>query len=266
VGTLTSRGQYHAVPRLGSGFLLVNNQKAPLSDARVRRALSISFDRKYLAETLLNNTRLAGNTFIGRGFPGSAPGKDFSSESPALVEYNVAEAKRLLSQAGFPNGQGFPVLECPYPVNPLNTTVFEYLQSIWKENLGINIVLTPLEGATMTPLRDQGKFDLTTQNWGADYFDVSNMLSIFAPGNLINAGRYENPAFTAAYNTSLRTIDNAERIRLLHEAERILIQQDSGIIPLFYSVQPFIFRNEVVTNVKYDANGWVMFTDVVVKK
>jgi oligopeptide transport system substrate-binding protein len=266
VRTLNSRGFYHPVPRLGSGFLLVNTQKSPLSDPQVRRALSLAFDRKYLAETLLNNTRIAGTTFIGRGFPGSAPGKDFLSESPVLVDYNVTEAKNLLARAGYPNGQGFPVLEIPYPTNPDNTTVLEYLQSIWKENLGINVTLTPLEAATMTPLRDEGKFDLTTQNWGADYFDVSNMLSIFAPGNLINAGRYENPAFTEAYNKSLHTVDNAERIRLLHEAERILIQQDAGIIPLFYLVQPFVFRDETVTNVKYDANGWIMFTDVIVKK
>jgi oligopeptide transport system substrate-binding protein len=118
----------------------------------------------------------------------------------------------------------------------------------------------------MTPLRDEGKFDLTTQGWGADYFDVSNMLSIFAPGNLINAGRYENSAYTNAYTTSLRTVDNAERIRLLHEAERLLIQEDAGIIPLSYSVQTFIFRPEVVTGVRYNANAWIIFTDVVVKR
>lgn len=267
VRTLARNGYYHTVPALSSNFILVNNTKAPLNDPRVRRALSISFDRKYLAETLLNGTKIAGNTYIGRGFPGATPGQDFNSESPALVEYNPTEARALLAQAGYPNGAGFPVLEASYSnASADSTTVFEYLQSIWKQELNIDINLVPIEPATMTQLRDQGRFDFTPQGWGADYFDVSNMLSIFAPGNLINAGRYENPAFSAAYNQSLTTVDNARRIALLHEAERLLIKEDSGIIPLYYGVNAYIFRDSVLTNVHYDANGKIILTDIIVKK
>jgi oligopeptide transport system substrate-binding protein len=264
--SLNRQGYYHTVPRLMSGFLLVNNTKAPYSDPRVRRALALSFDRKYLCEVLLNNTKIPATTFVGRGFPGSGPGRDFYSESPEMVSFNPDEARRLLAEAGFPGGRGFPVIEITYSNSPDYNTVFEYLQSVWKEELGIESTLTSMEPAAMTPLRDEGKFDITPQNWGADYFDVSNMLSIFAPGNLINAGRYNNPAFADAYNRSLRTVNNAERIGLLHEAERLIIQQDAGIIPLYYHVSPFIFRDSVVTNVKYDANGNLMFTKVIVKK
>ncbi|GHU59032.1 ABC transporter substrate-binding protein [Spirochaetia bacterium] len=264
--SLNRQGLYHSVPALGSGFLLVNNNKAPLNDARVRRALALGFDRKFLNETLLNNTKIASTTFIGRGFPGSTPEKDFYSESPVMVSFDPAEARRLLAAAGYPDGKGFPVIEASYGVSADNTTVFEYLQSVWKQELGIELILTPLERAAMTSLRDEGRFDITNQGWGADYFDVSNMLSIFAPGNLINAGRYENPAFTAAYNKSLTTINNAERIALLHEAERLIIQQDAGIIPLWYSINPYIYRDSVVTNVRYDSNGKMILTDVIVKK
>jgi oligopeptide transport system substrate-binding protein len=263
---LNRQGYYHTVPRLMSGFLLLNNNKAPLSDPRVRRALALSFDRDYLCNTLLNNTKIPATTFIGRGFPGSVPGRDFYSESPAMVSYNPDEARRLLAEAGFPGGRGIPVIEITYANNPDSNTIFEYLQSIWRQELGIETTITSMEPAAMTPLRDEGRFDITPQNWGADYFDVSNMLSIFAPGNLINAGRYENPAFTSAYNQSLTTVNNAERIGLLHEAERLIIQQDTGIIPLYYWVSPYIFRDSVVTNVIYDSNSTVMFSKVIVRK
>jgi oligopeptide transport system substrate-binding protein len=263
---LNRQGYYHTVSRLMSGFLLVNNNKPPLNDPRVRRALALGFDRKYLSETLLNNTKIPATTFIGRGFPGSAPGRDFYSESPEMVSFNPDEARRLLAEAGFPGGRGLPVIEITYASNPDYNTLFEYLQSVWREELGVETTITSMEAASMTPLRDEGRFDITPQNWGADYFDVSNMLSIFAPGNLINAGRYNNPAFSEAYTKSLQTVDNAERIALLHEAERIIIQQDMGIIPLYYWVSPFIFKDSVVTNVKYDSNGWIMFTKVIVKK
>jgi oligopeptide transport system substrate-binding protein len=264
--SLNRQGYYHTVPRLMSGFLMLNNNKAPLSDPRVRRALSLSFDRKYLAETLLNNTKIPATTYIGRGFPGGASGRDFYSESPVMVSYNPDEARRLLAEAGFPNGRGMPVIEITHATSPDYTTVFEYLQSIWKQELGIETTITSMEPAAMSPLRNEGKFDITPQNWGADYFDASNMLSIFTPENFINAGRYNSPAYAAAYNKSLTTINNAERIALLHEAERLLIQEDTGVIPLYYWVSPFVFKDSVVTNVTYDSNGWIMFTRVVVKK
>ncbi|MDR0731832.1 MAG: peptide ABC transporter substrate-binding protein [Treponema sp.] len=263
---LNRQGYYHTAPRLMSGFLLINNNKAPLNDPRVRRALALGFDRKYLCEVLLNNTKIPATTFIGKGFPGSVSGRDFYSESPEMVSFNPDEARRLLAEAGFPGGRGLPVLEISYASNPDYNTLFEYLQSVWKQELGVETTLTSMEPAAMTALRDEGKFDITPQNWGADYFDVSNMLSIFAPGNLINAGRYNNPVFSAAYTRSLQTINNAERINLLHDAERLIIQEDSGIIPLYYWVAPYIFRNSVVTNVIYDSNGTAMFTKVIVKK
>jgi oligopeptide transport system substrate-binding protein len=266
VMALNRQGYYHTVPRLMSGFLLVNNNKAPLNDPRVRRALALSIDRKYLSETLLNNTKIPATTFIGRGFPGGAPGRDFYSESPEMVSFNPDEARRLLAEAGFPGGRGLPVIELTYASSPDYNTLFEYLQSVWKQELGVESTIAAMEAAAMTPLRDEGRFDITPQNWGADYFDVSNMLSIFAPGNLINAGRYENPAFTAAYNKSLTTVNNAERIALLHEAERLIIQQDMGIIPLYYWVSPFVFKDTVVTDVIYDSNGWIMFTKLTIKK
>jgi oligopeptide transport system substrate-binding protein len=266
VMALNRQGYYHTVPRLMSGFLLVNNNKPPLSDPRVRRALALSIDRKYLSETLLNNTKIPATTFIGRGFPGSVPGRDFYSESPEMVSFNPDEARRLLAEAGFPGGRGLPVIELTYASTPDYNTLFEYLQSVWKQELGVESTIAAMEAAAMTPLRDEGRFDITPQNWGADYFDVSNMLSIFAPGNLINAGRYENPAFTAAYNKSLTTVNNAERIALLHEAERLIIQQDMGIIPLYYWVSPFVFKENVVTDVIYDSNGLIMFTKLTIKK
>ncbi len=265
--SLQKQGVYHTIPALASSFLLVNNEADAIRDPKVRQALSMTIDRKFLSETLLNGTKLPADTFIGKGFPGSTADKDFHAEGGPLLTYDVEQAKKLLADAGYPEGKGFPVLEMKYSnSSPDNVVLFEYLQSIWQEQLGITTTLTPVEPATMTELRDAGKFDITVQGWGADYFDASNMLAIFAPGNLINAGKYKNDAFMAAYNASLTEVDNTKRIQNLHDAEKILVQQDMGIIPLYHSTKPYVFNESVVTNVKYDANGQMMLTDVIVKK
>ncbi len=266
--SLNEQGFYHAVPALQTGFLLVNNEKEPFSDPRVRKALSMVIDRTYMTETLLNHVRLTTDSYIGPGFPGGTAGKDFHGENTEpLVVYDPEGARALLTEAGFPGGEGFPVMEMKFANNnPDNTTIFEYLQAVFEEELGITSQLIPLEPAAMTSLRDAGDFDLTIQNWGADYFDASNMLAIFSPGNLINSGKYENPAFTQAYNDSLAEVDNAKRMQLLHDAERIFIKEDMGIIPLYLGTKPYIYREDVVTNVIYDANGLMMLTKVQVQR
>ena len=118
----------------------------------------------------------------------------------------------------------------------------------------------------MTTLRDNGDFDITPQAWGADYMDASNMLSIFVTGNFINAGRYSSEAFDTAYTKSLTTIDRAERMQLLHDAEKTLVLDDCGIISLYHANSVTLFSDSVCTNVRFNANGKVILTDVVVTK
>lgn len=116
----------------------------------------------------------------------------------------------------------------------------------------------------MTELRDAGSFDITNQNWGADYFDASNMLSIFVTGNFINAGRYSSEAFDTAYNTALTTVDNAERMELLHQAEQTLVVDEVGMIPLYHSKTVVLYSDDVVSNVIFDANGKIELQHAVV--
>ena len=262
--SLISEGLYHTGPALASSFLLVNTQKEPLNDPNVRKALSLAIDREYLANVLMAGTKEPAVAYVGHGFPGSTADQDFRTEGGDLLSTDVEAAKQLLADAGYPNGEGFPVIECSYGNNTAdNTTLFEYLQACWEE-LGIQTVLTPMEPAAMTELRDAGSFDITNQNWGADYFDASNMLSIFVTGNFINAGRYSSEAFDTAYNTALTTVDNAERMELLHQAEQTLVVDEVGMIPLYHSKTVVLYSDDVVSNVIFDANGKIELQHAVV--
>ena len=261
---LKEQGLYHATARLTTNFMLINTQKEPYSNPLVRKALILSVDREYLAGTLFNGTRLPAFSYVGHGFPGSTPDMDFRTEGGDLFHTDIEQAKALLAEAGFPDGSGFPVLEICYSNNPNNMLVCEYLQASWEE-LGLTVQLTPIEPAAMTELRDAGNFDITPQGWGADYFDASNMLSIFVTGNFINAGRYSSEVFDKLYNDSMVTVDNAERIKMLQEAERVLILEDTAILPLFHASTYAIYDEDICSNVVFDANANVMLTQVIVK-
>ena len=268
---LKAAGYYHSVPSLYTRFLLVNNNAEALSDKRVRQALSMVIDREFLSDVILAGSFIAADTYVGAGFPGSSEESDFHADGGALfsttcTEEDIAAAQALLAEAGYPGGEGFPLLTCSYSSSNANyDLLFQYLASVWEENLGITVRLEPLENATMTTLRDAGDFDITPQGWGPDWLDASNMLSIFVTGNFINAGRFSNEGFDTAYDQAKVTFDRLPRLELLHEAERILIDE-MGIIPLYHRHAVALYREGELTNVKFDADRKVMYTDIIVTK
>ncbi len=265
--TMAEQGLFHSYPNLATNFLLVNNTKEPYNDPRVRKALSMTIDREFVCEVLFMNTKDPATGYIGHGFPGASDEKDFRSEGGDLLSYDPEGARKLLKEAGYENGENFPVLEIAFSNSNADFKVlFEYMQAVWEEELGIKVQLTPMENAAMAEQRDAGKFDITPQGWGADYVDVSNMLSIFVTGNFINGGRYSNEIYDKTFEEALVTMDKAERMEKLHIVENTLVAEDMGIIPLYHSSYKMLYDENVVSNVRVNSNSKVILTDVVVTK
>ncbi len=273
VERLQAAGLYHSAAKLSTNFLLLNcldTADNVLTDVQIRKALSLAIDREYLCNVLLRGTKTPAVALVGNGFPGSTFAQDFRTEGgrliPADIQANVAEAQKLMNEAGYPNGDGFPVITCSFSyANADHAAVFEYLKDAWKEHLGIDVELQPMEPAAMTELRDAGKFEITPQSWGADYMDASNMLSIFVTGNLINGGKYSCAEYDEKYAESLRTVDQAARMALLHRCEELLIVEDCAVIPLYHANAAAIYSEERLENVKIAVNGKIMLTDIVKK-
>lgn len=273
VERLKAAGLYHSVPKLSTNFLLLNcmnTESNMLTDVRVRRALTLSIDREYLCGALLKGTKLPAQAFVGNGFPGSTADQDFRTEGGILIsddfEACVAEAQTLMTEAGYPGGAGFPVLTCTYSNTYADYDIlFGYLKETWEANLGITIQLEPIDNSVMNELRNFGRFDITPQGWGADYMDVSNMLSIFVTGNLINSGMYSSEEYDGKYAESLQTVDQEARMELLHRCEELLVVEDCAIIPLYHASAAAIYSEENLENVRIAANGKIMLTDIIKK-
>lgn len=269
VERLQAAGMYHSTSKLATNFLLLNCQNTEgnvLADARVRKALSLAFDRDFLCNVLLLGTKTPAVSYVGTGFPGSTPDKDFRTEAGPLFATDIEAAQALLAEAGYPNGEGFPVITCTFSNTSADyVTIFEYLQATWEENLGITVQLEPMENSAMTEIRDAGKFDITPQGWGADYMDASNMLSIFVTGNLINGGRYSSEEYDSKYAESLQTVDVAARMALLHRCEELLVNEDAAIIPLYHANAVALYSEDNLENVKIAANGKIMLTQIIKK-
>ena len=215
-------------PQLGTYYYLINNQDhAALRDARVRKALSMGINRQELIDNVTRGGQLPATSL-------SPPMGDYV---PATGNgFNLTEARRLLTEAGYPNGQGFPTLEIVYNTNDGHRIIAEYIQQAWMTNLGINTTLRNMEWASYLDYRDTPSMQIARAGWLMDYMDPQNMLDLLISNTGNNDGKYSNPEYDRLIREVSAMPDGAERNRLMREAEEIAITQEQGLIPIYFYV------------------------------
>ncbi|HAA00165.1 MAG TPA: ABC transporter substrate-binding protein [Flavobacteriales bacterium] len=207
-------------------------------DKRVRQAFNHAIDRE----------KLVTYTLQGEGTPAS-----FGIVPPSLPNYpsgNIKgfnfdpdKARRLMSEAGFPNGRGFPVITLQ--LNSGGTTnelLAEAIQSMLKENLGVTVKLDVMPLNQLIEEFESGKADFWRSAWVADYPDPENYLNLFYGKNVpenpsdksyINFTRYRSDAFDEMFSKALRTTDEKERMELFAKCDQLIVD-DAVVMPLYY--------------------------------
>lgn len=229
-------GDFYVDTILGTYYVSMNLQRDAFQNAKVRKALALAIDRDYVANTIMQGTYTAASNVVGPGivdeqgyFYDNANGG--SPYIAADYEANMAEAKKLLEEAGYPNGEGYPTIEYSTNDSGYHVPLAEYLQQTWGD-LGITLTINKMEWSSFTPARRAGEYDVARNGWVMDYNDPSNMIELFSTGNGNNDGKYSNADFDAAIEGS-KVADAAEHFAQLHKAEDILME-DMGCIPVAY--------------------------------
>ena len=227
-------GDFYVDTILGTYYVSLNLQRDAFKDAKVRKALSLAIDRDYVANTIMQGTYSAADSIVGPGIVDESGYFHDNGNAPYIsadYEANLAEAKKLLEEAGYPNGEGYPTIEYSTNDAGYHVPLAEYLQQAWGD-LGITLTINKMEWSSFTPARRAGEYDVARNGWVMDYNDPSNMLDLFCSGNGNNDGKYSNPDFDAAIDAS-RVADSAEHFAQLHKAEDILME-DMGCLPIAY--------------------------------
>lgn len=268
IPSLTGTDDFYVDPIIATYYISLNIQKAPFDDVNVRKALSLAIDREYVASTLMQGTYTAAGNFMGPGWM-DTDGTEFMSNANGGKPYidttnfeaNLEEAKQLLADAGYPDGEGFPTISYTTNDAGYHKVVAEYLQQAWAE-LGIDLQVNIVEWSSFTPMRRSGDFEVARNGWVGDYSDPSNMLELFCTTNGNNDGKFSNADFDAAIDTSRSTLDAAERSTALHTAEDILMDQ-AGCIPLAY-YNDFWLQSSKITGAWHSAYGYwyFMYADI----
>jgi oligopeptide transport system substrate-binding protein len=219
------RDDYHNAPYLGTYYYVINNEREPFDDPRVRKALAMAFDRQQLVEKVTKGGQVPTGAMVPKmtGYPGI--------DGNTL---NVEKAKQLLADAGYPNGDGFPSFEILYNTSEAHKKVAEYIQEQWVENLGIECDLVNQEWKTYLSTRRQGEFDVARAGWIGDYQDPNTFLDMFMTGGAMNGGNYSNEKYDQLVEKAATMEAGEERMNTLQQAEQTFIAQDQGVIPIYH--------------------------------
>jgi oligopeptide transport system substrate-binding protein len=229
---LAQRPDFHTFPFLGTYFLRCNTTRPPFNDIRVRKALALTIDKRRLVERFLRGGEPVADHLVPDGTANYLPAQGLG--------YDPALARRLLAEAGYPGGQGFP--QCSYLFDAasgggtIHEKVAVELKEMWRAQLGIEIELKQMEKRVYLAAQNRLDYDLTRSSWMGDYDDPNTFLDLFRSDNGNNRTGWKNVHYDALMDEANRQVDLSRRATLLREAETILVRDQLPIIPIFFYV------------------------------
>jgi len=238
---LKGRPYIHTYDYLGTYFVRFNLTREYFKDVRVRKALTMAIDKKRLVERITKSGEKTATNLTPPGMEGY--------NSPEGLEYNPEQARKLLAEAGYPGGKGFPTFNYLFNASEMHKQVAVELQEMWKKELGITMELRQTEWKVYLADQSQLNFDTTRSSWIGDYVDPNTFLDMFMSGNGNNRTGWKNPKYDDLVRSANQERDPVKRAQILHDAEVMLVREDPPIAPLFFYIGVNIFDPDKVEGV-----------------
>lgn len=222
-------GQVYTPPQLGTYYYAFNTQKGPTADARVRLALSMTIDRRIMADKVLGTGEKPAWRFTPDVTAGFTP-EESAIEHTSQQELN-AQAKTLLQAAGY--GPSRPLkLTLLYNTSENHQKIAIAVASMWKKNLGVDVKLQNQEWKTYIDSRNTGNFDVIRASWVGDYNEPSTFLSLLTSTHSGNISRFNDPAYDKVVNQATLENTAAARNADYNQAEKIIAEK-APIAPIY---------------------------------
>jgi oligopeptide transport system substrate-binding protein len=211
-------------PYIGTTLLRINTTRPGLDDPKVRRALSLAIDRKQICRHILEGYTPAASL--------TPPMGDYRADP--VLRHDPGEARRLLAEAGFPEGKGFPRYTMLIS-RPSARPVTETLQGMWKQELGILVDIQNKDWGSYVSAQHNLDFDIAWGSWIGDYLDPTTFLNMWTAANGNNNTGWASPEYEKLLRQAAHTPDPAARLGALRRAERALLDARPVIPVSWYS-------------------------------
>ncbi len=229
------RDDFHVASYLGTYYFICNMEKEPLDDIKVRKALNLAIDKEAIVRYVTKGQEKTATTMVPR-MPGY--------EGPIGEEFDPERARRLLADAGYPNGVGLPKMEVAFNTQGNHKLIAQAIQDMWKRHLNIEVTLQNMEWKVLLKKQHVRDYSIARNGWIGDYRDPMTFLELWYCEASNNHTSYCNPAYDAALNQARAHADAGERLELLRDAEAILMQ-DLPFLPIYHDTMPYLLSEQI---------------------
>lgn len=237
VDILIKREDFHPSVYLATYFFRFNVTKPPFDNILVRKAFNYAVDKNAIVKYVTKGDEVPAKTFVPIGMPGY--------ESPDGSPYSVNEAKQFLAQAGYPDGKGFPTIELLYNTSESNKNIAEVLQQMWKSNLNVNVRLLNQEWKVFLNTTKMLDYEISRASWIGDYIDPNTFLDMFITDGGNNRTGWSNTKYDSLIKMAAKENDQTKRFDLFKRAEKILVEDELPIIPIYFYVTHNMYRANI---------------------
>lgn len=222
-----------AEPYLGTYYYRFNIDREPQSDVRVRKAMAMAIDRDLLLENVMYGVATPAYAITPPGTLGYQP--------PKIFDFDPARAKELLDEAGYPNGEGFPIIELLYNTSESHRKIAVAIQQMWKKYLNIDVSLVNQEWKVYLDTVNQLNYDVARAGWIGDYVDPNNFLDMWITDGGNNRTGWSDPDYDEQILKEIPKIsDPDERNQAFYDAEKLMLES-MPIIPIYtYSIKQLV--------------------------
>lgn len=223
-------------------YLQFNLSNPVMKNENIRRAVSMAIDRDTLVKAILADGSAPGAGLVADGMYGDGQ-KTFRELNGTVSPYDPAEAKKYWDQGCKELGKT-PTLTLLVRDDTVTKAVATYIQSELNKNLGINLVIDTKTIQARNDLMDNNNYMFASTAWGADYDDAMTYLDLWTNGTPYR-GSYQNQEYNSLVNSARTEPDEAKRLDMLLKAEKILVQDDVVVAPLFYRGSATLTKSNV---------------------
>jgi len=234
---------YKLVPQLRGEYYSFAVDRKPFDNPKLRKAFALAIDREVFPK-ILQGGETPATSWIPPGM---------LAHNPEIgLRFNPTEARRLLSEAGYPDGKGLPSIVLGYNTDEEKKLVAEAIQSMWQKHLGVVVRLENQEWKVFLKKLQNDPFPVFRAGWGADYPDPDNFMKLFTSNSGNNHGRWKNPRYDQMLELAARELDAKKRSQIYDDAQKLLTETDVAIVPLYWKAESTML-NPKFTGLEYNS-------------
>jgi oligopeptide transport system substrate-binding protein len=227
------RADFDPRPGMIVYFYRLNCTRPPLDNPLVRKALALAINKQEIVDTVMHGGEVPALSIVPPGLGGYQPA--------VMGGYDPREARKLLADAGFPDGRGMPKIEILYNTEEAHQSIAELIQAQWKENLGIDVGLQNMEWNAYQDAQQNLHYQVSRAGWIGDYLDPNTFLDMWMTGNTNNQTGWSNKRYDKLISQAAAQVNPAARLETLRQAETILMGE-MPIIPIYFYVTSNLVR------------------------